>query len=75
MGIGDFETMISTAFKQHTLIRVTTKIICNSTSSNMKQVSHYPFSKKKKKKPRNFYYVTLTKTSPLQSFFNDQIFT
>lgn len=38
----------------------------------MKQIPHHPFSSKKK--PRNFYYATLTKTSAIQSFFNDEIF-
>lgn len=40
----------------------------------MKQIPHCPLSSKKKKKSRNFYYATLTKTRTIQSFFNDEIF-
>lgn len=60
-GENDFENMIPTDLKQYTL--VTVKIICNSTSSNMKQMSHSSFSKRKKS--RNFYYAPIIKTSPL----------
>lgn len=59
--------------KQFTL--VTVKIICNSTSSNMKQMPHSSSQKKiKKKKKISFYYAPIIKNSPFWSFFNDKIF-